>query len=101
MLKLEIQTAGQIGTATFNVLGKDSDGIKINNIVDNEKITGDYQYIAPGLQIRFAGAADDSAAHADDEWEIEVMGRQELVDTSDLQSVKLTRTGTPARRRYR
>ena len=101
LLKLEIQTAGQIGTATFNVLGKDSDGLKNNKIVDNEKITGDYQYIAPGLQIRFAGAADDSAAHADDEWEIEVMGRQELVDTSDLQSVKLTRTGTPARRRYR
>ena len=101
LLKLEIQSAGQIGTATFNVFGKDSDGLKNNKIVDNEKITGDYQYIAPGLQIRFAGAADDSAAHADDEWEIEVMGRQELVDTSDLQSVKLTRTGTPARRRYR
>ena len=101
LLKLEIQSAGAIGTATFNVFGKDSDGLKNNKIVDNEKITGDYQYIAPGLQIRFAGAADDSQAHADDEWEIEVMGRQEYVDTSDLQSIKLTRTGTPMGRRYR
>tara|TARA_R100001163_G_scaffold59078_1_gene47682 strand:+ start:5874 stop:6845 length:972 start_codon:yes stop_codon:yes gene_type:complete len=101
LLKLEIQSGGAIGTATFNVFGKDSDGLKNNKIVDNEKITGDYQYIAPGLQIRFAGAADDSQAHADDEWEIEVMGRQEYVDTSDLQSIKVTRTGTPMGRRYR
>jgi len=99
LIKVSIGTGGAIGTATYNVFIKDSDGLKNNQVITNEKITGDYQPVAGGLQIRFAGAADDTVATASDEWEIEVFGRQEYVDTSDMKSVKLTRTTLG--RRYR
>jgi len=101
LVKLDIDTAGAIGTATYSVYVKDSNGLKNNRVVTNEKITGDFQALAGGLQIRFAGAADNSEAHADDEWEIEVTGRQEYVDSSDMKSIKLTRTATPNRRFYK
>ena len=97
LIKLEIEDAGAIGTATYNVWGKDSNGLKQNKIVSDRKITGDFQPLAAGLEIRFSGAADDSEAVATDEWEIEVSGRQEYVDSSDMKAVKLTRVGTPRR----
>ena len=100
LIKVKIGTGGVIGTATYNVFVKDSDGLKNNQVVTEEKVTGDYQPLAGGLQIRFAGAADDTVAAANDEWEIEVTGRQEYVDTADMKSVKLTRTGTPRNRYY-
>ena len=56
-----------------------------------EKITGDYQPLTGGLQIRFAGAADDTVATANDEWEIEVMGAGEHIDASGVKSVANTR----------
>jgi hypothetical protein len=101
LIKLEIEDAGAIGTATYNVWVKDSDGLKNNKVVDSEKITGDFQPLAGGLQVRFAGEEDNSTAHADGEWEIEVTGKTEYVDSSDMKAIKLTRTGTPARRYYK
>ena len=98
LIKLEIEDAGVIGTATYNVWGKDSNGLKQNKIVSDRKITGDFQPLAAGLEIRFAGAADDSEAVATDEWEIEVTGREEYVDSSDSKSIRLTRA---SRRIYR
>jgi len=93
LVKLEIEDAGAIGTATYNVWVKDSDGLKQNKVVDDEKITGDYQTLAYGLEIRFAGTTDASEAVATDEWEVEVRGMYEEVDTSDLKGIKMTRTG--------
>ena len=101
LIKLDIGTAGAIGTATYNVYVKDADGLKQNQVVTDKKITGDFQPLVAGLEIRFAGAADDSEAVATDEWEIEVTGRQEYVDSSDSKTIKLTRTGTPSRRYYK
>ncbi len=101
LIKLDIDTAGAIGTATYSVYVKDANGLKNNQIVTSEKITGDFQPLAGGLEIRFAGAADNSEAHADDVWEIEVTGRQEYVDSSDMKSIKMTRTATPSRRYYK
>ena len=98
LIKLENEDAGVIGTATYNVWGKDSNGLKQNKIVSDRKITGDFQPLAAGLEIRFAGAADDSEAVATDEWEIEVTGREEYVDSSDSKSIRLTRA---SRRIYR
>ena len=100
LIKVKIGTGGVIGTATYNVFVKDTDGLKNSQVLTEEKITGDYQPLADGLQIRFAGATDDTVAAANDEWEIEVTGRQEYVDTSDMKSVKLTRSGT-IRRYYK
>ena len=82
------------GTATYSVWVKDGD--KLGNqqgsqVVTAEKINGDYQSLAGGLQIRFGGSAKDSVATATNEWEIEVAGWQEEVDNSTINTVKMTR----------
>ena len=101
LIKVKIGTGGVLGTATYNVYTKDSDGLKQNQVVTEEKITGDFQPLAGRVQIRFAGESDSTVATANDEWEIEVTGQTEYVDSSDMKSIKLTRTGTPARRYYK
>ena len=101
LIKVKIGTGGVLGTATYNVYTKDGDSLKSNQVVTEEIINGDFQTVAGGLQIRFAGDTDTTQAAANDEWEIEVTGRQEYVDSSDMKSIKLTRTGTPARRYYK
>ena len=82
------------GTATYSVWVKDVD--KLGNqqgsqVVTAEKINGDYQSLAGGLQIRFGGSTKTSVATATNEWEIEVAGWQEEVDNSTINTVKMTR----------
>ena len=84
-------TDGAIGTAKYNVFVKDSTGLKTNQVVTEELITGDYQPMAYGLQVRFSGTTDASVAVADNEWEVEVRGYNEEVDTGDLKGIKMTR----------
>ena len=91
LIKLEIEDAGAIGTCTYNVSVKNGDGLKQDQVVSDEKITGDYQTLAYGLQVRFAGTTDTSAAVATDEWEVEVRGYNEEVDVADLKGIKMTR----------
>ena len=86
-------TAGTIGTAKYNVYVKDSDGLKNNQVVTEEVITGDYQPLSGGLQIRFGGKTDASTAVANNEWEIEVAGYNEEVDLNNTGSKKMTRGG--------
>ena len=90
-VKVKITTAGVIGTAKYSVWAKDSDGLKNKLVVDAETVNGDYQACVSGLQIRFQGSADNSAATVNDEWEIEVMGKHEHTDNAGVRSVKLTR----------
>ena len=97
-VSISASTAGVIGTAKYNVYVKDSDGLKNNQVVTEEVITGDYQPLAGGLQIRFGGSTDASVATASNEWEIEVAGWAEEVDNSAINSVKMTRGGSGARR---
>ena len=92
-LSISASTAGAIGTAKYNVYVKDSSGLKTNQVVTEEVITGDYQTLAYGLQVRFAGTADNSVATASNEWEVEVRGVHEEVDASDLKGIKMTRRG--------
>ena len=91
LLKVKIITGGELGTATYSVWTKDSDDLKNNQVITEEKVNGDYQVLAGGLQIRFGGSADDSVATANNEWEIEVAGWQEEVDNSSVNSIKMTR----------
>ena len=91
LLKVKIIKGGELGTATYSVWTKDSDDLKNNQVITEEKINGDYQILAGGLQIRFGGSADDSVATANNEWEIEVAGWQEEVDNSAINSIKMTR----------
>jgi hypothetical protein len=81
-LKIIITTAGAIGIAKFDVYAGDNQGIKTNKIVDGQIISGLYQSIGSGLQIRFAGLDSDSASVLDDEWEMEVWGIKESMDGS-------------------
>ena len=94
ILKLKIITGGVIGTATYSVWVKNSDKLGINEgtqVITAETISGDYQSLAGGLQIRFGGSTKSSVATTNDEWEIEVHGWQEEVDNSSINSVKMTR----------
>ena len=95
LIKVKIGTGGALGTATYNVWVKNSTGLKTNQVITDDTITGDYQTLAYGLQVRFSGTTDDSAAVATDEWEVEVRGYNEEIDTADLKGIKMTR------RRYR
>ena len=105
LIRVMIVTGGAMdGTATYSVWVKDGD--KLGNqqgsqVVTAEKINGDYQALAGGLQIRFGGETKTSVATATNEWEVEVTGSGEYVDSSDMKSIKLTRSGSPARRYYK
>ena len=99
LIKVKIGTGGVLGTATYNVYVKDGDGLKNQQVVTNAVINGDYQSLAGGLEIRFAGSTDSSTATANNEWEIEVFGRNEVVDVSEGKAVKMTRTGRASYKR--
>ena len=93
LIKVKITTAGGVlGTAKYSVWLKDSSALKNNKVITDEIVTGDYQSLANGLQIRFAGATDASEATLNNEWEIEVFGAYEDTDASSGRSVKMTRT---------
>ena len=95
LIRITIGTGGAMdGTATYNVWVKDGD--KLGNqqgsqVVTNEKINGDYQALAGGLQIRFAGNTKTSVATATNEWEVEVQGWTEEVDSNSLKPIRMTR----------
>ena len=91
LLKIIINTAGVIGTAKYDVYEKSSTNLKSNQIVTAETINGDYQELAGGLQIRFAGSTDSSVATQNNEFEMEVFGAGERVDTASTSSMRLTR----------
>ena len=95
LIRVKIETGGALdGTATYSVWVKNADKLGIqqgNQVVTSEKINGDYQALAGGLQIRFAGEDKTSVATATNEWEIEVMGAAEHIDASGVKSVINTR----------
>ena len=91
LIKVQVIDAGVFGTGTYSVWTKDGDQLKNNQVVTAEKITGDYQPLAHGLQIRFGSDSDSDQATQNDEWEVEVRGYNEEIDTGDLKGVKMTR----------
>ena len=82
LMKIVISTAGVIGIAKFDVYHGDDTGLKKNKVIDAELITGKYQSIGSGLQVRFSGSTDASAATVNDEWELECWGQYESLDDS-------------------
>ena len=95
LIRVKIETGGALdGTATYSVWVKNADKLGIqqgSQVVTAEKINGDYQALAGGLQIRFAGENKTSVATATNEWEIEVMGVSEHIDASGVKSVANSR----------
>tara|TARA_Y100000593_G_scaffold88027_1_gene169576 strand:- start:1454 stop:2812 length:1359 start_codon:yes stop_codon:yes gene_type:complete len=102
LFKIYIDTSegGAIGTAKYSVKQKDSTGLKQSLAVDSEVITGDWQKLGGGLQIRFQGKNDSAIATAGDEWEIECHGMfEETENSSSHGTTKMTRTDNPYRRK--
>tara|TARA_Y100000593_G_scaffold55396_1_gene103706 strand:+ start:3551 stop:4507 length:957 start_codon:yes stop_codon:yes gene_type:complete len=94
LIKIKITTGGPIGTAKYSVWAKDGDKLGMNEgtqVITDEIVNGDYQSVAGGLQIRFAGTNFDSTAAVNDIWEIEVSGFAEEVDSSSLKPIRMTR----------
>ena len=92
-VKIQIISGGSgFGTDTYSVWIKDTEQLKNKQVVTAEKITGDYQKLAYGLEVRFGGNDENDTAQANDEWEVEVRGYNEEVDTADLKGIKMTRT---------
>ena len=80
LMKIVISTTGVIGVSKYDVYHGDSTGLKKNKVVDAKLITGKYQSVGSGLQVRFAGSTDASSATANDEWELECWGVYESLD---------------------
>ena len=95
LIRVMIVAGGALdGTATYSVWVKNSDKLGVqqaNQVVTAKKINGDYQALAGGLQIRFAGEDKTSVATATNEWEVEVMGAAEHIDASGVKSVHNSR----------
>jgi len=91
LIKVVITTPGVLGTCKFDAFIKDSEKLKSNKVRENVIITGDYQLLAYGIQIRFAGDSDSDIATLNDEWEVEVRGINEETDVSDISGIKMTR----------
>ena len=71
-VKVIISTSGTfaVGSASgvkYDVYVKDNTGLKMHKVIDGETITGDYQSLAYGAQIRFAPGVYNSTS---DEWAI-------------------------------
>ncbi len=82
LMKIVITTGGVIGTAKYDVYHGDSTGLKKSQVVTAELITGKYQSVGSGLQVRFSGSTDASLSTTNDEWELECWGRYESLDDS-------------------
>ena len=93
---VKITTAGAMGTAKYSVWESDSTNLgseKMNNgdtASYIETISGDYQLLSRGLDLRFAGDTADTAT-INDYWEIEVHGKYELTDSGMPMSMRMTR----------
>ena len=106
-LRIEIEVAGVIGTAKYSVWGLGNDKLGINKgqqIVNNQIITGSYQELANGLEIRFGASTPvklgggteallTSAAVEHDVWEVEVWSvGMEQDDSRSIKSINAVRT---------
>ena len=101
-IKIVCTTSGKIGVGKFDVyIGNATDGIKSYQSLKDQVVTGLYQTIGNGLQVRFQGQSLISTMQVNDEWQIECWGKGE--EYSDLGyksiiSTKITRGGTGAYR---
>ena len=94
---VKITTAGALGTAKYSVWLKDGDNLgaeRMNNSEDADyvdTINGQYQTLASGVDIRFAGDTADIAT-LNDKWEIEFFGKNESVlDAGMPYSIRMSR----------
>ena len=93
---VKITTAGAIGTARYSVWHSNSDSLGAERMnrgeaeSHSEIISGDYQQLSGGLEIRFAGDTGDTAT-LNDYWEIEAHGKFEHTDNGMPMSIRMSR----------
>jgi len=93
---VKITTAGAMGTARYSVWHSNSDNLgaeRMNNgdaETHSDIVSGDYQQLSRGLEIRFAGDTGDTAT-INDYWEIEVHGKFEHSDGGQPTSIRMSR----------
>ncbi len=105
-IRLQITTAGEIGTATYSVWVKGNDKLGINKgsqIVTDKIITGEYQTLSSGLQVRFGASSTVGTAGTEtslltasgvlnDVWEVEAHGVGESIqDSKMIRSIEAVR----------
>ena len=97
IIKVICTTGGVIGTAKIDVYHGDStNGIKSNKVLEGEIVTGLYQTIGNGLEVRFQGGDIANIMTEGDEWEIEAWGKGEEINdlgSSNILVTKMTRGG--------
>lgn len=94
---VKITTAGALGTAKYSVWLKDGDNLGAERMNNGESadyidtINGQYQTLASGVTIRFAGDTADTAT-INDKWELEFFGKNESVlDSGMPYSIRMSR----------
>ena len=105
-IRVEVETAGVIGTAKIGVWVAGNDKLGINKgeqILTDQIITGDYQDLAGGLQIRFGASTPTgtngntevlmtASATLHDVWEVEVWSvGMEQDDSRSIKSINAVR----------
>tara|TARA_R110002096_G_scaffold8558_6_gene35303 strand:+ start:3364 stop:4575 length:1212 start_codon:yes stop_codon:yes gene_type:complete len=105
-IRLQITTSGVIGTATYSIWVSGNDKLGINQgskVVTDEIITGNYQTISNGLQVRFGASTTigtsgatanlmDASATIHDVYEIEAFAvGEEIQDSRGIKSAYMTR----------
>ena len=99
LLKVKVYVAGSgagtsaaIGTVKYSVWNKNSSGLKNNQVVENEVISGDYDVLSWGLYIRWSGVTDASVAYEEDEYEIEIFSSSLGTSTpSGIKTIAMSR----------
>ena len=92
-IKIKITTGGGIGTAQFTASVASDTGLKTTDL-DPVTITGGYDILTGGLEIRFAADSTDTStwdAAKNDEWELEVYGKYEEVDRPNPGYIRASR----------
>ena len=94
---VKITTAGALGTAKYSVWLKDGDNLGAERMNNGESadyidtINGQYQTLASGVTIRFAGDTADTAT-INDKWELEFFGKNEsALDSGMPYSIRMSR----------
>ena len=94
---VKITTAGALGTAKYSVWLKDGDNLGAERMNNSESadyidtINGQYQTLASGVTIRFAGDTADTAT-INDKWELEFFGKNEsALDSGMPYSIRMSR----------
>ena len=90
-IKLKVTLGGAIGAAKYSVwvAGNEKLGIdEGSQVVTDQIITGQYQTLAGGLQVRFGQKDKSDVATTNDEYEIEVFSHgQDVQDSGGVRAI--------------